>query len=162
MSNFNLTRQFKNIKNLKKTGELYEFNEAELTEEFILPIILSLGWDKKLHILEFVHCAVGIMDMVLNNNHRYKVILEAKRADQELENHKEQLYKYMAINKNVKLGILTNGHEWEFYLPRYYNYWRMKKFLEIDIGNSSLKQSKLNFIEYLYIDNILKSDGPKS
>ena len=78
MSNSNLIRQFKKIKNLKKNGELYEFNEAELTEEFILPIILSLGWDKKLHILELVHCNAGIMDMVLNNNHRYKVILELK------------------------------------------------------------------------------------
>ena len=36
------------------------------------------------------------------------------------------------------------------YLPRYYDNWRMKKFFEIDINNSSLKKLKLSFMELLY------------
>lgn len=156
MNNSNLTTQFKKTKTLIKNGKIYAMDEAELTEKVILPIIMCLDWDKNSNIIEQKYCSAGFMDVVLVYNDRYKVILESKRADIDLEAHKNQLYKYLAVKKNAKLGVLTNGHKWEFYLARYYYNWRMKKFFEIDIGNSSLKELKHNFMELLYINSILK------
>lgn len=98
-------------------------------------IIRELDW-KGINLTEqFRIKDIGIPDIGLKNNNYLKAIVEAKKSNQDLEIHKEQLYQYVTA-AGTKLGVLTNGYQWWFYLPWYKDQWRFKKFLEIDIINS--------------------------
>ncbi len=152
------TRLFRTIKKTKKCLDNLDVvnpnPEEELIRWCIIDIIHDLDW-KGINILEqFITRDGKIPDIVLLNNNYIKAIVEVKRADKDLEEHKEQLYKYL-IQTEAKLGILTNGHQWWFFLPRYKNQWRLKKFCEIEMVDSTSDQLHKCFLKFLSRKNLV-------
>ena len=98
------------------------------------------------------------LDILLKNKRSQpRGIIEAKKGNQNLETHKEQLYNYVS-DIEVKLGVLTNGIEWWFFLPKYRNEWRFKKFCVLDIYNSSPEEVCKKFIKFLNINKVYSPD----
>lgn len=136
-----------------KRVDFKDMPESWVIEEIILPIIKVLGWNGDSNIIQQQKCDNGYIDILLMDNNKPKAIVEGKKGDQSLEDHKEQLSDYLECT-NAKVGILTKGSIWEFYLPRFNNMWRMKKFCVLNIEDD-LKTLHDWFMDYLYIDNII-------
>lgn len=157
MDNIRLFRRLKKIqRNIKNKNPNQDMEEKELVEKLILGIIHDLDW-KGVNIYEqYTIRNGGIPDIILLNNNYTKAIVEAKRADQNLEEHKEQLYNYV-MNTGSKLGVLTNGHNWWFFLPRYRDKWRFKKFNEIDIEKLPPEVLHERFMTFLSREKVISS-----
>ena len=140
-------------KRMNNSKFFFILDEEEIINEIILDILLCLDWEGSIE-REF-RCNNGKIDVLMHNNNRPKVVLEAKNANKDVDEivFKNQLWKYFD-SVNVKLGILTNGYKWCFYLPRYRDKWRLKKFCELDIQNAPINHLYQNFVKILYKDNI--------
>ena len=92
------------------------------------------------------------------NNKYPKVIVEAKTGLKNLEDeefsYKEQLYDYFFELSSAKLGILTNGYEWWFFLPRNRDNWRMKKFCNLKFKKDSIKDIYDRLMDFLYFEKL--------
>jgi predicted type IV restriction endonuclease len=131
---------YNQITKIKKKIEDEEFimslKEEDMIKHVIYPIISNLGWDGS-DILSEHRIVNGRIDFLLTNNNVPKVIIEAKKLDQDLEEHKEQLCYYLDIT-GAKFGLLSNGKDWWFYLPRFNYQWRLKKVYAIDINKERI------------------------
>ena len=93
-------------------------SEEATKQGIILPILSRVGWDRD-NIREVIpeyRVESGRVDYCLHANGRNLVFIEAKRTDQDLDRHQEQLLDY-AFREGVELAALTNGVVWWLYLP---------------------------------------------
>ena len=117
----------------------------------ILPILVRLGWDRE-NVREVVPehrvQSGGRVDYCLRIRDKNCVFIEAKKVDQELEKHKEQLLEY-AFREGVELAALTNGVLWWLYLPLLGGSWEQRKFFTIDIPQQGAGAAAEHFRAYL-------------
>ncbi|HEX9744742.1 MAG TPA: topoisomerase DNA-binding C4 zinc finger domain-containing protein [bacterium] len=93
------------------------YDEPATKSEFIDPILMSLGWDTYggSNVGREVKTGEGLADYVLfTEDGEPLIVVEAKKLQTKLMNHTEQLAFYMS-GLRTKLGILTNGLDWEVY-----------------------------------------------
>ncbi|MFN8295500.1 MAG: DUF4357 domain-containing protein [Chitinophagales bacterium] len=147
---------------LDKDG-LLNSSEESIKTSIILRILQKLGWDifdhKELK-AEYTN-GRGRVDYALCDRDNLKILIEAKNANENLENHEEQLLKY-SFEVGVELAILTNGFTWWFYLPLEKGHWKDRKFLTIDILNQSNEIIIERFQRFLSKENILNGQSEKS
>lgn len=117
----------------------------------ILPILVRLGWDRE-NVREVVPehrvPSGGRVDYCLRIRDKNCVFIEAKKVDQELEKHQEQLLEY-AFREGVELAALTNGLLWWLYLPLLGGSWEQRKFFTIDIPQQGAGAAAEHFRAYL-------------
>jgi hypothetical protein len=125
-------------------------DEASVKQGVILPILQLLGWDPfDLHEVEPEYSVGGRrVDYALRVYGSAKVFLEAKKGQEELAGHEEQLLEY-AFNQGVPLAGLTNGARWWMYLPTAEGTWDKRKFYTIDIFEQELTEVCSRFFEFL-------------
>lgn len=109
-------------------------SEEATKQGIILPILSRVGWDRDdvREVIPEHPVENGRVDYCLRVEHKNVVFIEAKRTDQELDRHQEQLLDY-AFREGVELAALTNGLMWWLYLPLLRGSWEQRKFLTIDI-----------------------------
>ena len=96
--------------------------EQKVREALIFQILLHLGWSKSEINTNYPIKKGSVPDYVLLVEEKLKAIIEAKGEDIKLgEAQREQLKNYVfELGKSepvVRLAVLTNGKEWEFYFP---------------------------------------------
>lgn len=142
-----------------------DISESKTVQNIICEILSCLQWDKSSLELEYTvkNCGVhvGFADVVLMNNNKPKVIIEAKKpsinlkeSSHENDLRKEQLLCYLT-ETNAKIGVLTNGFYWAFFLPPKKGEWRIKQFYEIDLLTDPLSSVGKNLSKFLCKQNIL-------
>lgn len=88
-------------------------NENNVKYNFIIPFLESFGYNKK---LDFEHPAQGMRIDILIETSKYKILIEAKSSDRNLDDYIPQLKKYCDEKRPI-LAIITNGEEIRFYSP---------------------------------------------
>ena len=97
-------------------------NENNVKYNFIIPFLESFGYSKK---LDFEHSAQGARIDILIKSSDYKILIEAKSSDRNLEDYLSQLKRYCDELSPI-LAIITNGEDIRFYSP----FWRRSNFDE--------------------------------
>jgi len=108
-------------------------NENSVKYNFIIPFLESFGYNK----LDFEHAAQGMRIDILIETSKYKILIEAKSSDRNLDDYIPQLKRYCDEKRPV-LAIITNGEEIRFYSP----FWRRADFNETLIY--SIKRHQLS------------------
>lgn len=147
---------------LDKDG-LLNSSEESIKTSIILRLLQKLGWDifdHKVLRAEYTN-GRGRVDYALCERDNLKVLIEAKKANEVLDNHEEQLLKY-SFEVGVELAILTNGFTWWFYLPLEKGHWKERKFLTIDILNQTNEVIIDRFEKFLSKENILNGHAEKN
>ena len=102
-------------------GKFDEYNENQISQEFILPILKILGWDIENAMEVYPEFSTDFnfrIDFALDLNKKHKALIEAKRNSVELDAKVEkQLEKYVleSTEKNI-VGVLTNGFMWKLFI----------------------------------------------
>jgi predicted type IV restriction endonuclease len=97
-------------------------NENNVKYNFIIPFLESFGYNKK---LDFEHSAQGARIDILIKSSDYKILIEAKSSDRNLDDYLSQLKRYCDELSPI-LAIITNGEDIRFYSP----FWRRSNFNE--------------------------------
>jgi hypothetical protein len=97
-------------------------NENNVKFNFIIPFLESFGYNKK---LDFEHSAQGMRIDILIKSSDYKILIEAKSSDRNLDDYLSQLKRYCDELSPI-LAIITNGEDIRFYSP----FWRRPNFNE--------------------------------
>lgn len=116
------------IKEIREDSDISALNEEDAKRRVILRILNSLGWDTYGPEIRAEH-GVGErrVDYALQINDENKIFIEAKKPEENLDNHQKQLLDY-SFGEGVALAILTNGIEWWFYLPLKQGVWNDRRF----------------------------------
>lgn len=117
-------------------------NESETRDYLIEPFFEQLGYNKMEHYshefsLSFGKGKVKKVDMVISINGKNPIMLiECKKAGVKLnKNHYNQLAEYFENHKESKIGVLTNGVQYEFYSVKWNDQKNLSKtpFLIFDL-----------------------------
>lgn len=135
---------------LREDAALLLESEQATKQGIILPILGHLGWDRDdiREVIPEYSVGTGRVDYCLRLGHKNCVFIEAKRTNQELERHQEQLLDY-AFREGVELAALTNGLLWWLYLPLLGGSWEQRKFFTIDITQQAPEAAAGHFEAYL-------------
>lgn len=144
------------VKDYKKSRNLSSYDEAATKQVVILRILKALGWDPFNIDEVYPEYSAGDrrVDYALRYNGRNKVFIEAKKVNEDLEKHQEQLLNY-SFQEGVKLAILTNGIGWWFYLPLREGSWEQRKFYTIEIYDQQSDDIVNKFEEFLSKENVI-------
>lgn len=135
----------------------------DASEEFarqavINPILSHLGWNTEN--IEEVFPEFPIegkrVDYCLKLHGSAQVLIEAKKAAENLEQHERQLLEY-SFGQGVPLAVLTNGVMWWFYLPLKKGPWRERKFFAVDIASQEPIAAAQHLTEFL--SKVAVTDG---
>ncbi len=114
------------IRHLQKLAELYESDyadeeasEHEIRTVLIVPLIMSLGWDKpEVRVkIEWEHTDVALFNKPYSKQSKPCIIIETKRLWNGLANAKEQAERYADQYPNYKILVVSDG----------IRYWLFKK-----------------------------------
>ncbi len=108
-------------------------NENNVKFHFIIPFLESFGYQK----FDFEHAAQGMRIDILIETSKYKILIEAKSSDRNLDDYIPQLKRYCDEKRPI-LAIITNGEEIRFHSP----FWRKADFNETLIY--SIKRHQLS------------------
>lgn len=135
---------------IKALPGLEQYDEASAKQVLVLSLLNELGWDtyNRAEVFPEYPLDEKKLDYCLQIQNNVKVFIEAKKPSEDLEKHEEQLLQY-AFKRSVKLGILTNGVAWWFYLPMKEVPWRERKFFAIDIRSQETTEVSSNFLSFL-------------
>ncbi|MGC8776033.1 MAG: type I restriction endonuclease [Minisyncoccia bacterium] len=147
-----LLRFINNLKN--KT--FFDFNEDVTKTSIILKLLNILGWDVFNNEEVWPEYVIGSkrVDYCLRQNQQNLVFIEAKKINEDLENHQQQLLDY-AFEEGIEMAILTNGIAWWFYLPLKSGSWEQRKFFSIDFLNQKEDEIINNIINFLSKESVV-------
>ena len=128
-------REIERIQGYISSGRLTQFDEANTKATAIEPILRELGWDVVDPDEVRREYSVGSrsVDYALFCDDTLKVFIEAKRGEESLERHHDQLVRY-AFDEGVEIAILTNGTTWWFYLPIRAVSWDRRKVVTLELN----------------------------
>lgn len=130
-----------------RSNDLTNRSEAIVCLGLIIPVLHPLGWD--VASVDEVHpqypVGGGKVDFALLHDQVPKVFIEAKKEDEPLDGHQEQLLNY-AFRLGVVMAVLTNGTAWWFYLPLREGSWENRKFAAVDINEPELPQRLISLL----------------
>ena len=143
------------IKGIRADSKIPTLDEARARVEAIDPILERLGWDRFSEDFkrEF-SVSDGRVDYALLNNSKPKVFIEAKRPNEFLGPHQDQLLAYSG-RYAVRLAALTNGLSWWFYLPLFTEgAAEERRFCELDITRDDVSEVCDRLIAFLSRENV--------
>ena len=147
------------LKNLSEgidKNHFSNYNESQVSQQFVIPILEKLGWNIKNAKEVYPEFEIGDgkrVDYALfndeNNNKKPKVIIEVKRINADLDNAVEQLRNYANIIEDEQedpfVCVATNGINWRIYVYNPKNNSEIDLFLEITLD----RPNKDYFISFL-------------
>ncbi len=155
------------LKNLSEgidKNDFDDYNESQVSQQFVIPILEKLGWNIKNAKEVYPEFEVGEgkrADFVLQINKKPKVIIEVKKFNTDLDDAVEkQILTYARLiddenNSNPFICFATNGGRWKVYAYNPYKY-NIDFFEEISIDKLN-KSTNKKFSLYLGKNEIDKS-----
>lgn len=163
-----LVALLKNLSEGINKNDFDDYNESQVSQQFVIPILEKLGWNIKNAKEVYPEFEVGDgkrVDYALfndeNNNKKPKVIIEVKKFNTDLDNAVEkQILTYARLiddenNSNPFICFTTNGGRWKVYAYNSDKY-NIDFFEEISIDKLN-KSTNKKFSLYLGRDGIDKS-----
>ncbi len=110
------------------------YGETQICHSVVMEVFKALGWSSlgRQDIYSQYPIQNGFLDYCLAPD-KNKVFVEVKKPIENLSGHEEQLLNY-AFGGGAKLGVLTNGIEWRFYLPLTDSAWSDRQFFKADLA----------------------------
>jgi len=153
----------KAIDEIRSNSSLLILDEASIKAAIILRFLSLLGWNP--FDINQVRPEYTVeskrVDFSLRINGMNKAFIEVKRPNEALEPHQEQLLNY-SFKEGVKIGILTNGITWWFYLPLNEGSWEQRRFFTADLMEQQPETIAERFIALLSKDNIAAGNAVKN
>lgn len=150
------------LKQIRKNIDSCE-NEAQTKDGLIVPLLKCLGYEiGNLNIIrpEFdggIDKSEKVDYAVVDMNNKPLIFIECKHKNENLKKHRNQLRRYFdAKTPDVKLGILTNGLNYEFYAStQIENKMDDEPFFKFSIAN--IDQKTRDFFEKIKYKNIISN-----
>ena len=151
----NVKREIERVREFISNGRLTQFDEANTKAVVIEPILRELGWDVVDPDEVRREYSVGnrSVDYALFYDNNSKVFVEAKRGNEPLERHQEQLVRY-AFDEGVEIAILTNGATWWFYLPIQAVNWERRKVATVELNQQDSAETAQECVDVLSKENV--------
>lgn len=133
-------------------------NETAVREGIVKRILEQLDWphyDPDVVYPEFPIGSGNVDYALCNPQDKPKILIEVKRLGN-LKGGEEQLFKYCYLN-GVSMAILTDGREWQFYLPTEEGAIHERKAFTLDIFSRSLDSCVYYFNRYLKYNNTISN-----
>ena len=130
-------------------------NETAVREAIVMPILAALGWEivdpdivsREYKIgdrrVDYGLIAVGTTPMI---------IVEVKAIGQ-ISGGDKQLFEY-AFHEGVPMAVLSNGHEWSFYLPGEHGSYEDRRVYKLDLLERDLGEACEIFRRYLEFERV--------
>lgn len=101
---------------IEEHGASLSSNETRTRQVLIDPLLLALGWDVgDPNRVELEYSAGhGRSDYALLGDHGPVAVVEAKRLNDDIDNHVMQALNY-ANSQGIKYMVVTNGNDWHMY-----------------------------------------------
>ena len=141
---------------------LAQFDEANTKATAIEPVLSKLGWDvadpdevRREYSVRARPNARPV-DYLLFCDDTPMVIIEAKRGNQSLERHQEQLQDYVgfALAERVEIAILTNGAAWWYYLPIRDASWERRRVATVELDRQNSTETAQKLVDVLSKENV--------
>lgn len=155
-------REIEKIQGYISSGRLTSFDETQTKATAIEPILRELGWDvadpdevRREYSVRTRPNARPV-DYLLFCDDTPKVIVEAKRGNQSLQRHQEQLQDYagFALAERVEIAILTNGAVWWYYLPLREASWERRRVATVELNQQDSKEIAQTLVDLLGKENV--------
>jgi len=139
-----------------KSRRIFAISEDATKISIVLKLLNILGWNVFDNEEVYPEYAIGgkRVDYCLRQGQRNLVFIEAKKTDEDLEYHQEQLLNY-AFHEGIEIAILTNGVTWWFYLPLNPGSWEQRKFFSIDFLKQQEGEIISNLINFLSKEHVV-------
>ena len=151
-------REIERIRGYISDGRLASCDETNTKATAIEPILRELGWD--IADLDEVRREFPVrgksIDFLLFCDDTPKIIVEAKRGNQSLQRHQEQLQDYVgfALAERIEIAILTNGAVWWYYLPLRDASWEQRRVATVEFNQQDSKEISHTLVDLLGKENV--------
>ena len=151
-------REIERIRGYISDGRLASCDETNTKATAIEPILRELGWD--IADLDEVRREFPVrgksIDFLLFCDNTPKIIVEAKRGNQSLQRHQEQLQDYVgfALAERIEIAILTNGAVWWYYLPLGDASWERRRVATVEFNQQDSKEIAQTLVDLLGKENV--------
>ena len=133
-------------------------NEAAVSTGAVLPILNDLGWqvfNPSVVTPEFTVEGRRVDYALCRSNGQPVVFLEVKRVGR-ADRGERQLFEY-AFHRGVPLAVLTDGQEWNFYLPAGEGDYQDRRVYKLDLLERDLSECCYRLSRYLSHEDISSS-----
>lgn len=133
-------------------------NEAAVSQGIVLPILNALGWsvfDPSVVSPEYTVEGRRVDFALCGRPDQPVVFLEVKRIGQS-DGGDRQLFEYAFI-RGVPLAVLTDGQQWDFFLPAEQGTIDDRRVYRLDLLERSASECAERFVRYLTFDRV--NDG---
>ena len=130
-------------------------SEASVSQGIVLPILNALDWpvfDTSIVIPEFSMESRRVDFALCNVPDKPVAFIEVKKVGF-TEGADKQLFEY-AFHIGVPIAILTDGQEWNFYLPGEQGAYHERRVYKLDLLERDISESCVRLIRYISFDNI--------
>jgi len=130
-------------------------SEAAVAQSIVLPVLQAIGWpthDPSIVIPEYNIEGRRVDYALCYPPNKPYVFLEVKRVGNS-RNADRQLFEY-SFHTGVPLAVLTDGREWEFYLPGEQGSYDERKVYKVDLYEQESKNAADKLLRYLSFDNV--------
>ena len=125
-------------------------NEASVSTGVVLPILNALQWpvfDPSVVSPEYTVEGRRVDFALLRPDGRPIVFLEVKRVGL-IESEERQLFEY-AFHQGVIMAVLTDGQEWNFYLPAEQGDYQQRRVYKLDLLERGIPECSSRLDRYL-------------
>ncbi len=163
-------REVERIQGYISSGRLASFDETQTKATAIEPILRKLGWDvadpdevRREYSVRTRPNARPV-DYLLFCDDTPKIIVEAKRGNQSLQRHQEQLQDYVgfALAERVEIALLTNGAVWWYYLPIRDASWERRRVATVEFNQQDSGEIAQTLVDLLSKENVRSGKAIRS
>ena len=153
-----LEQHIAEIRNSIKTGDYV--NEAAVSQGIVLRILNALGWPT--YDTQVVSPQFGLegrrVDYALCHPPGKPIAFIEVKSIGQAEGAERQLFEY-AFHKGIQLAILTDGQEWNFFLPAEQGDYADRCVYKLDIVERDLNDCTFRLSRYLRHDEVISGDA---
>jgi hypothetical protein len=139
------------------------FDEAATKQGVVLKILSLLEWDP--FNIDEIHpeypVGNGKVDFSLRSKDADKAFILVRKGGKGLQKHQEELID-LAAQKSVKMGALTDGSTWWFFLPLLGETLEEKNFQTLDLTKNKAREIAKGLNEFLSKQNVTSGRAIKA
>ena len=130
-------------------------NEAAISQGVVIRLLQALGWpvyDPQIVFPEYGVAGTRVDFALCYPRTKPLVFIEVKQLGKS-EGADQQLFQY-AFHEGVPMAILTDGQEWNFYLPAERGNYEERRVYKLDIFARNVEETDRIFKKYLQYDDV--------